>query len=162
MLESTRKKEQEVKKETAEQLEVFRKQREAAEYAALQEANAPGDPSRIEQDSWTMSTKKRRRGNQNDAPVLAKVRRRSTAEEGRRPPGASDDKAVLKQDPTLTFRGSQDGVTELASEAPIAKVGGLGHTPQHDEESKASTSPPVPTTAKSIGLGLGAYGSDED
>ena len=158
MLESTRKKEQEVKKDTAEQLELFRKQREAAEQAALQEANAPGDTSRTEQDTWTMSSKKRRRGNQNDTPILAKVRRRSTAEEGPKPTVVSNEKAVVKLSP----RGSQDGASELVTEAGTAKAGGLERTQQHDEESKAFISPPVPTTAKSIGLGLGAYSSDED
>ena len=68
LLESTRAKEAAVKKETEEQLAVFYRQRELADKSAsaigdvLGVQNAPGELP-AEEENWSLSTKKRKRGN---------------------------------------------------------------------------------------------------
>lgn len=61
MLESTRAKEAAVNKETSEQLEAFRKQRQAADAALLTEPSGGQAESTAQVDTWA-SQKKRRRG----------------------------------------------------------------------------------------------------
>lgn len=77
ILESTRSREEQVKKENGEQLEAFRKQREAAE-KALAEENAATQNSTTEEGSWATSARKRRRVIQKDDDGIARLRRPST------------------------------------------------------------------------------------
>ncbi|KAL1306782.1 hypothetical protein AAFC00_005443 [Neodothiora populina] len=76
VLESTRAKESAVKKETAEQLELFRRQQEGTEKAARL-AEAPTNVTKQEGETW--SVKKRKRGPQKELPGVKLRKASSTA-----------------------------------------------------------------------------------
>jgi len=92
VLESTRAQEAAVKKETAEQLAVFHRQRELADQAAAigggASSGAKGDDttagSPAEEEDWSLSARKRRRGNNKKDNLLipAKMRKSSSSEMG--------------------------------------------------------------------------------
>jgi hypothetical protein len=104
-LESTRAKEAEVRKETAEQLEIFRKQREAAEKVQFEEDDTPAYAGGMAVspgtgETWVARPKKRRRDKES-APVLgAKLRKMSSAElETSDVSGVRDDATVHTKKP---------------------------------------------------------------
>jgi hypothetical protein len=150
VLESTRAKEAAVRKETAEQLEVFRKQREAAEKAQFQEDNdaAPnagkaGSP--ISQETWAAKPKKRRRDKGIIPTQGAKLRKMSSTDSGK--PDSPTLKTAATEDhakttPTVTPTNALETDVE-----PTTKPGG----PSLEQKS----------TPAAV-LGLGNYSSDED
>ena len=89
VLESTRRKEQEVKKETTEMLELFRQQQERADQAALadgEEAAGGGAGSPIlapaDAENWGVAGKKRKKGPGRDKEGVlkgVKFRRKSSS-----------------------------------------------------------------------------------
>jgi hypothetical protein len=102
VLESTRAKEAAVKKETAEQLEAFRQQREAAEKALLDEAetqqrSSTHAASPTDQESWVTSGKKRRRLKETDTLVGVKLRKMSSTTEPDSPAKTALEAAAKKQ-----------------------------------------------------------------
>lgn len=134
-----------MKKETSEQLELFRRQREEAEKALLgDDANAPAESvtagSPIEEESWATS-KKRRRGKDKDT-LLKGVKLRKTS-------SATEEKAP-KPDPNE--KKSQG--PSLDEDSTVAKQSG-----KNIEPPSASTQP---APQKASALGLGDYSSDED
>ncbi|KAH0843103.1 hypothetical protein AYO21_03396 [Fonsecaea monophora] len=137
VLESSRAKENAVKQETAEQLEVFRKQRAAAEQALMggNEAGTPGNPA--DKESWAVKKKKRRREKDNESEVDSKLRKVSTTADTTTPADADEDQ--------------QDAAAEGAS--PVNKLG----IDDEVEPSKAAARP-----QPAVGLSLVAYSSDED
>lgn len=94
VLESTRKKEQEIHEETAQQLELFRKHREAADKAILegggdlQPSGRAGDEDQRNQDEkWTINKTKRKRDKDREKEGVkgSKFRKTSTGtDEGNR------------------------------------------------------------------------------
>ena len=151
-----------MKKETADQLEAFRQQREAAEQALLDEADNQqrsntGAALPADQETWVSSGKKRRRYKEKDTLVGTKLRKMSSSAE-------------------------KDGLAKPASETGIEKQADLPETRKESEKYSVHTSerlsqeqPPTvtrtlpatattPTTmpATSSTLGLGGYSSDED
>ena len=154
MLESTRAKEEAVKKETSEQLEIFRRQREEADKAALDDPGttqdvATGSGSPVEGESWTTS-KKRRRGKEKDALKGIKLRKTSSA---------ADDKDIQsgKEGEAQSVHGRTEG------NLPVKSSNALNDTKTVEAESTAKLGPPAspPKIMKSV-LGLGDYSSDED
>jgi hypothetical protein len=137
-LESTRAKEAEVRKETAEQLEIFRKQREAAEKVQFEEDDTPAYAGGMAVspgtgETWVARPKKRRRDKES-APVLgAKLRKMSSAE--------------LE---TSDVSGVRDDAT-VHTKKPV---------PASTQQPEATA--PGPTTAPAAILGLGDYSSDDD
>jgi hypothetical protein len=154
-----------VKKETAEQLEAFRQQREAAEKALLDEAEnlQKGNSHTIsspDQEIWSTSGKKRRRLKEKDTLMGTKLRKVSS----------SGDKESLEKPPTKV--GTEDR-TDLAErcEEPTGHaepVDGKAKSVSQEQSSSASgvtsnTSAPIMTTTPvTSALGLGNYSSDED
>ncbi|KIX95390.1 uncharacterized protein Z520_08907 [Fonsecaea multimorphosa CBS 102226] len=133
VLESSRAKENAVKQETAEQLEVFRKQRAAAEQALMggNEAGKPGEPA--DKDSWAIKKKKRRREKNSESEAEPKLRKLSAAETA----AADDDE----------------------HNAPVERTSPVNNPAIKDQiEPPITTKHPQPAT----GLGLVAYSSDED
>jgi len=144
VLESERAKEDAVRRDTAEQLEEFRRQREAAEKSILNPAK--GEGKKLESDApiaQTWSTKKRRRKElDNNA---GKLRKTSTADRGQKQ--LSDSLVESEPSVSSTTTGPQNSETVMGSlESPKAPRQTL--QPQNG--------PSVPD------LGLGAYSSDED
>ncbi|CAG7953766.1 unnamed protein product [Penicillium salamii] len=139
VLESTRAKEAAVKKDTAEQLEAFRRQREKAEKVLR-------EPSEVVEEGqgedWT-APRKRRREKQNT--LFPKKHKASTS-----PTGKDTDK---EGDGTKT-----DRKTSTSSQADSKPSGALP-APATSTEKKPEAKPaPKPL----VSLGLGDYGSDSD
>ncbi|KAL2872106.1 PSME3-interacting protein [Aspergillus lucknowensis] len=74
IMESTRAQEATVKKETAEQLELFRRQREEAEKALLEDTAADVTPA-AERDDWKIASRKRRREKNKDLLIPGRKRK---------------------------------------------------------------------------------------
>lgn len=150
VLESTRAKEAEVRKETAEQLEVFRKQREAAEKAQFEEDNTPASAAGLAKspstaETWATRPKKRRRDKES-VPVLgAKLRKTSTAE-------------LITPDVPISTDATSVQTANSSATASTA------HTKQPfmAPEKQPAISVPKASTAPAATLGLGDYSSDEE
>ncbi|KAK4867912.1 hypothetical protein LT330_007571 [Penicillium expansum] len=78
VLESTRAKEAAVKRETAEQLEAFRRQREEAQKALLQSTSSDATP--VQGEEWTTLARKRRHDKHRHSLIPGKKRKASVAE----------------------------------------------------------------------------------
>jgi hypothetical protein len=154
VLESTRAEEEAVKKETSEQLEVFRKHREAAERAALEDAGGPNTERTGggDAETWTTSSKKRRRAKDKDLQS-SKIRRTSSS-------GEKDD----GQDKRESIDKSVDSKNVAARASVVEGRDVATHNaaamPARSETSTSKEA--VPATTPVSSLGLAAYSSDED
>lgn len=168
VLESTRAKEQAVKEETKEQLEVFRRQQEEADKKALagggmDEETAASPTAETNDTQWVINARKRKRLKGEKASKGAKLRKfSSTAEASPQTPLESqlhvpstetadretgDRKGPVKVDNGTTSKTSPASVPQSSNSIPEAAQ-------------------PSNTTAESRprgtpGLGLGDYSSDE-
>ncbi|KAK5703321.1 hypothetical protein LTR17_022230 [Elasticomyces elasticus] len=133
-------KEAEVKKETREQLEAFRKQQEEAEKAARLE-DGTEDPATTE--TWAVGSRKRKKGREKESIGGLKIRRVSTAEEKDRPARP------------VAASNTNDGKPTKSLDVDSVKPTGGSAVPTIAKASKT-----VPSALP--GLGLGAYSSDED
>ncbi|KAK5239836.1 hypothetical protein LTR16_011448, partial [Cryomyces antarcticus] len=79
VLESTRAQESAVKKETLEQLDLFRKQQEEAEKAALSDTKQQSPP--VKEEQWITSGKKRKKGREKEPRFGVKLRKSSSTAE---------------------------------------------------------------------------------
>ena len=157
VLESTRAKEEELKKETAEQLEAFKKQRENAQQASLEGGSLNEQNSAaaaVHEELWaTQPSRKRRRGRERDKDQLigSKVPRKALlGDEGVK---VSATKTLPEPKPT---RSEQDDPLlrgpKVDASSELQRVEVI-HSP-------AKT--PYASQAALPSLGLGAYSSDED
>lgn len=162
VLESTRAKEAAVKKETAEQLEAFRQQREAAEKALLDAADNPQTSSTVaaspaDQSSWIISGKKRRHRKEKEIFVGTKLRKMSSSAEKGRSEIPHAGAALEKQ----INSGNTYDETAKASNRDAEKLSEEhASTAPQSSPKTATTSNTVPKTTSA--LGLGSYSSDED
>ncbi|KAF7509854.1 hypothetical protein GJ744_007365 [Endocarpon pusillum] len=157
VLESTRAKEAQVRKETAEQLDTFRKQREAAEdvlsggNAAIEKSDTRDKPLATE-ESWSASSRKRRRVKQKDDEGSGKLRKKSSTTENPR------TKLVGSEGLHTTAPGG--GVIETTSSDNIKHGTGSAKSEPADINPSRTSITPAPITPAI--LGLGAYSSDDD
>ena len=135
--ESARTKELAEKKDTKESLEEFRKQQEEAERAAKEQEGAASPPTVSE--SWATGPRKRKKGKENNVLGGVKIRRTSTGDKAKSTEHTPKAETSAKVDTSTT----KSAVVEKAEQKPAV-----------------STSPSPP--AATVGLGLGAYSSDED
>ncbi|KAB8077421.1 N-terminal domain of NEFA-interacting nuclear protein NIP30-domain-containing protein [Aspergillus leporis] len=167
IMESTRAQEAAVKRETAEQLELFRRQREEAEKVALEEGSADVAPP-AEGEDWKIPARKRRR-DKKDFLVPGK-KRKSTAEvagETSSPGEQKTDKDI--KDPVkggkkesvparaqkAELKESKSTVNSASSASPV--VGGEAKVAAPAEtEQKQAANP------SSLSLGLSGYSSDSE
>lgn len=151
MLESTRAEEERVKRETAEGLEQFRRQQEEADRKARRgsdEARAADEGSPIvDEEQWVAGRRKRKRAKEKDGLKGVKISRSSTTEKAADP---SVTQASSSSSPSAT-RKLTKGTESKAPEQSKSKSSPLP---------SAEKAPPAP--AKSSGLGLVDYGSDDD
>lgn len=139
---STRAKEAEVKKDTKEQLDAFRKQQEDAEKAAKQ-AETADEPAATE--SWAAGPRKRKKGKDKEGIGGVKVRRTSSQ--------------AAKPEELSTVPAARELPAKAATEhADLPAATSRASAVQEDALKPASPSPP----AAALGLGLGGYSSDED
>lgn len=180
VLESTRKKEEEVKRETSEQLDLFRRQQEEKDKELLEggeEADGTaGSPTAAEsQSAWAVNARKRKRAKENERAGLKGLKLRKSSSTGEAPVGLKSSSSTgdvlngSKKEPSLTETAKpQDpdlgtSLTKKASggesESTLApappKAVSTKASPR--QESISGSKPPD----KSI-LGLAGYSSDED
>ncbi|CZT16659.1 uncharacterized protein RCC_02494 [Ramularia collo-cygni] len=147
VLESTRAAEAAVKKQTQEQLDAFRRQREEAEQAArvAPEAEAP-----VMTESWTVS-RKRKKGRE-DALGGIKLRKASSGAKAAR---------STEQIATVDERPAASPTANASYISPEPKTVATEDKPKAEEEPKDNSKlSPLPSAG--ISLGLDAYSSDED
>lgn len=151
MLESTRAEEDRVKRETAEGLEQFRKQQEEADKKARRgsdgaQAMEQGSQT-VEEEQWVAGGRKRKRAKEKEVLKGVRIRRSSTTEKAANP---SATEASPSKSP-LTLK------TPVKSKEPPVLA-----QPNPTSAPPASAEKVPPTPAKSTGLGLVDYGSDDD
>ncbi|KAJ5151921.1 hypothetical protein N7492_010216 [Penicillium capsulatum] len=154
VLESTRAQEAAVKKDTADQLEVFRKQREEAEKALLGPTSSDVTP--VEEEEWSIPARKRRRDKGKDLLLPGKKRKASAAE---------TEKTSLHQEPatsksykdTTQDTNPQPADTKPQDAAKAIPAGQSSNTTDKDQADAKQPAKPAP-----VALGLAAYGSDSD
>jgi hypothetical protein len=162
VLESTRREEERVRRETAEGLLAFRQRQEEADKKLLQSQQGDAaSPVEEGEEEWAAAggarKRKRKAGNEKEILKGVKLRRSSTS--------ASDKRPSIVED---------SGVVELATSHKTAmdaatkgKGSGAITTPDLKSQVKPVVSPPsqtkhVAAPAAKGGLGLVDYGSDSD
>lgn len=158
ILESTRAKEDAVKRETTEQLELFRQQQEEADKARLsdgtkkdtaREAGSPTkDPSA--DSSWAINARKRKRNKDNEVKSGLKLRKSSSTSE--KAPAVSPRASPGNQ--TLSVHNPLE-TAKAASNSPLTTC------PESAKDTEKCLSP-VSVKGNTSALGLAAYSSDED
>ncbi|KAK2752807.1 hypothetical protein FQN55_005939 [Onygenales sp. PD_40] len=159
VLESTRAQEAALKRETMEQLEVFHRQRQqmdktfiaGTDISGVADSNGTKAGSPPDEEQWTTSGRKRRRGKDKEALPGVKLRKSSS----------TDVKS------STISKASSDTASRPAQSSPEpekdAKIPGKAETKHATETSVEQTKPRIPATAPtSSALGLGAYSSDDD
>lgn len=157
IMESTRAQEATVKKETAEQLELFRRQREEAEKAHLEDNTADVAPV-AEGEDWKIAPRKKRRDK--SSTLLVPGRKRKSVGEDTTDDPSKEPGQNKKAKENVEDKGSKD-VTSTTAEDDVKQAdvdngikvakGTLAQQP-----TKQAASPPAPS------LGLAGYSSDSE
>lgn len=155
VLESTRAKDAAVKKETTEQLEAFRKQREDADRALRdgEEVEKAGSPVE-EETSWTVG-KKRRRKEKGPASGV-KLRKSSSTQEHSQSAQTLSSDTIETLPAAKEHKNEKEGQVSQATLPPLAPKA-ASHPAAPPAANKSLSSPGKP----SVGLGLAGYSSDE-
>ena len=171
VLESTRTKEAEIKKETTEQLDLFRRQQEEADKALLAEAadgsgaNVVVGGGSVEEEQWVVSSKKRRRGKEKEVLKGVKLRKTSSAGESKTP---QLDKRGSPTSPTSERATKALGAVPKDKGASTTDSMTAKSTTDGEGANSAATSGSpsdagtVPAKQSAAVLGLGDYSSDDD
>lgn len=162
LLESTRAQEDAVKKDTADQLEVFRRQREEAEKALLEDTSTNIAPA-AEAEDWKIPSRKRRREKKKDSLIPGK-KRKSTAESTGEEPfqteqKTEDDKPAREDEKKAT---SEFALTGPAMSQKELKSEDSENTRKLSEDTKAMNAKPSEAPKPAVSLGLAEYGSDSE
>ena len=155
MLESTRKKEEDVKRETTAQLDLFRKQQEEADKALLEEgeeaddsrAQGKADSPEASETQWAVNAKKRKRAREKEGLKGVKLRKSSTNE----PPHMSQEDRLEQAEVTSSV--DREGPQDTTKAPP---------TSTNTNIAPAITKSQSPRPASATGLGLAGYSSDEE
>ena len=166
VLESTRVKEQAVKKETSEQLDLFRRQQEEAEKALLEEgikaSDAAASPTGPSSDTqWALNAKKRKRTKEDKGLKGLKIRKSSSTIEA--PSSLSDKNSTNDQAPSK--KDTKDLINGDTKEIPKSVEAALPQSKTTDEKAASASAPKSSSPARPSalsGLGLADYSSDED
>lgn len=177
VLESTRKKEEEVKKETSEQLDLFRRQQEEKDKELLEGGEdadgKAGSPTAGEsQSSWALNARKRKRAKESDKAALKGFKLRKRSSTGEAPVGL-ETYSFTGQAPNISRKEAgynevierQDIPETPSTEKASVEVSASPQLPSEAGNTKAalerenisSLKPPVTSI-----LGLSGYSSDED
>ncbi|KAF2460903.1 N-terminal domain of NEFA-interacting nuclear protein NIP30-domain-containing protein [Lineolata rhizophorae] len=173
VLESTRAKEAAIRKETSEQLDVFRKQQEEAEKASL--ARSPDNVSLEEEDTWVVNSRKRKRAREKESLRGIKARNTSTSGDLSKPEGGTPPSSEKKASVSLEVKESKStqqpkvdasAVRErsLPKDPPCEKGSNGPNTSGNPKGTASTITKCVPPAGKPAGLAnLGLnYSSDED
>lgn len=149
VLDSTRRKEAEVKKDTTEQLEAFRRQREEAERAAAAVEGEGGAEEEVM--VWKAGPRKKRKGTMVEKEPLKGVKLRKMSS------NAGDDT------PRPVTDGSRNASkAELPIKESIISTAGVSSPSKEAPSPRAGTKSTSPAPTPTVGLGLDAYSSDDD
>lgn len=158
VLESTRAKEQLVKRETAEQLDAYRKQREAAEKVSSEAEsvaeNTKGATSTSTEELWTTTSRKRRHVKAWESGRVSKISRKSSMTAK-----ASQNKSPADEQTPDEATCSQGDGKPISSDSDRASTKVEPSKPHGVKSSKTSVVTPQSTPTM---LGLGVYDSDEE
>ncbi|MCJ1461670.1 hypothetical protein MMC07_000267 [Pseudocyphellaria aurata] len=158
VLESTRAKEEALKKETTQQVDVFRRQQEEADKALLSEAASTNDASPMglasSESQWAINARKRKRAKEKEGLKGVKLRKMSSTSE--RPP-----KPVEPDQATNIPTDEKEGASSVRNRDEMTKETSLSPVASENAaiRSSASSNQEKPI---SVGLGLVGYSSDED
>lgn len=161
VLESTREKEEAVKKETTEQLDLFRKQQEQADKALLEEGGnideakgegQAGSPTGGE-NQWAVNAKKRKRVKEKESLKGFKLRKSSSTAE--RPTASPKERQEVEK--VVDATPPEPNVESNKSASPVST--GIA-TPTEASQSTIKGGTPKPAVTPN--LGLGGYSSDEE
>lgn len=164
VLESTRKKEEEVKKETSEQLDLFRRQREEKDKELLEGGGEfdgkAGSPTAGESQSpWAVNARKRKRVKENDRAGLRGLKLRKSSSTGEALDGSRKEtgEGRFVEQNTASGASSKEKVAVRVSASPPPPLGTsiTKVSPKQDHSSS-------PKPSSTSGLGLAGYSSDED
>ncbi|KAL6717836.1 hypothetical protein ACLMJK_003921 [Lecanora helva] len=156
VLESTRKQEEDVKRETIEQLDLFRKQQEEADRALLEEG---GDPSDLKAEGkagspdagdtqWAVNARKRKRVKEKEGLKGIKLRKSSSAGD---PSKALSEIRKETANPTQSVDGTKSQEISQAHENSVITTAPSASATTHN-----------PKASSTNGLGLAGYSSDEE
>ncbi|KAJ5587772.1 uncharacterized protein N7459_003537 [Penicillium hispanicum] len=168
VLESTRAQEAAVKKDTADQLEAFRKQREEAEKAMLGPTSSEIAPT--EEEEWNISARKRRRDKGKDL-LLPGKKRKASATESSKEPGTSKGQESSQHAQEASSTTGKEAMKAKADQTTTSpeKANPTNSTQNDTSNARKSSSkeksPPdtkQPPKPAPVSLGLAAYGSDSD
>lgn len=146
MLAKTRRAEQQVQKETLQQLDVFRKRKEDAERKALEEANAGSAEVKEEEKVVWVAGKKRKKEGHAGLLKGVKLRRGSTADDKKE--GKKSEGVEKSAEGTSTAKGEE--TKPPGAPEPIVPPKPTALAPSRPQ-------PPAP-----LALSLGYASSDED
>lgn len=170
VLESTRQKEEAVKKETTEQLDLFRRQQEEADKVLLDEGGATqaadgGQVPDAGESQWAVNARKRKRVKDKEVLKGVKLRKSSTNETPSTPGKGlheAEKGTTTQVKPTPT---QQTASTSSKDQKEVLRSPGEAISAQAAEnQAKASAAKQQdsPKPAALPGLGLAAYSSDEE
>lgn len=179
VLESTRKKEEEVKKETSEQLDLFRRQQEEKDRELLEggeevEAKAGSPTAGESQSQWAVNARKRKRMKGSDRAGLKGLKLRKSSSTGEAPVGlrtSTSTSESLEVERAETGEGKFTELQGASSRTPSTKeraVVEVSASPPPPPETPSTKSSPKQNSSSSLkpsgtqGLGLAGYSSDED
>lgn len=164
VMESTRAQEAAVKKDTAEQLEVFRQHREEAEKALLEDTSTDVGPPG-EGEDWKIPARKRRRDKNKDLLIPGKKRKASGHTGADSPPTEQKTNQNVKPTEKSRERASLPVAKDPESSGNNAKPDDRNSGELSDDSNKAgSVQPKAKQDVKSapLSLGLANYGSDSE
>ena len=154
VLESTRKEEDRVRRETREGLEAFRRQQEEADKKAREGEGGPalGEASlTVEEEQWIAGGRKRKRKGEKEVLKGVKIRRASSAVE--------DSQIATSPTAATNMRDPEEVVGMEAAKSP---EGNKANEKAKVKPADAVGAPKPPAAPSRSGLGLVDYGSDED
>ncbi|KAJ5160447.1 uncharacterized protein N7482_007451 [Penicillium canariense] len=173
VLESTRAQEEAVKRDTADQLEAFRKQREEAEKALLGPTSSEVTPA--EEEEWAIHARKRRREKGKDLLHPGKKRKASVTGESGKSAGATKEHEARKmsqrggpataQTDTEATKPTADSADIDTSRRTTAANAAMGPSKSRATSSRTAKITADTTQAAKpapVSLGLVGYGSESD
>lgn len=164
VLESTRAKEQAVKEETTEQLELFRQQQQEADKERLDESkdiarNAGSPVEELAETQWAVNARKRKRPKDEKGAKGPKLRKSSSISE------ALQQKPVALKSAEAITGNINSNVARTAADITTHEHGLVG-TNDNSSTSAMGTPKGKPAAAKKSsnlqGLGLADYSSDDE
>lgn len=158
VLESTRAKELAIQKETTEQLDLFRKQREQAGKASSTEQDK--EIIQLEEEQWVASGRKRKKAPRK--PVVKGVKRRKSSSAAPDHPGNVVIEVGAKEEAVQRPGNAKEQDNSTAEDKVIVETAAAYQAATASSTSAGSSPTAKAAMAGGLALGLSNYSSDED